>query len=240
MNLRPLPLLGISASALLALKLLGFLLGPHADVEPVVGAVAQETAGQQVDGGEASVAVPDTAATETEGEAPKDDAAPDAAPLLPESLEIGGSAAERAVLESLGKRRKDLEHQEGQLDLREKLLQATEERIQKRVEELKQLEKRIESVVEEKRKQEESEIAGLVTMYESMKPKDAARIFNRLSMPVLLKVVRQMKPRKMADILSKMEPEAAERLTVAIANESDPSLAEQQETQAELPKIRSN
>ena len=76
-------------------------------------------------------------------------------PVLPDSLEIGGSAAERAVLESLGKRRETLQQQEGQLDLREKLLQATEERIQKRVDELKKLEQRIEAAVEEKKKQEE-------------------------------------------------------------------------------------
>ena len=73
-----------------------------------------------------------------------------------------------------------------------------------------------------------------------MKPKDAARIFDRLSMPVLLKVVRQMKPRKMADILGKMSAEAAERLTVAIATSTDEPVSETKQMQAELPKIRSN
>ncbi|WP_346894590.1 hypothetical protein [uncultured Roseibium sp.] len=242
MNIRLLPVVGISASALLALKLLGLVIGPVANVVPIEGAVAQEsTPGQQAapetpqgtpPDGEATVAMP---ADGADGNAPAEDV-----PVLPESLEIGGSAAERAVLESLGKRRQDLEKQRGQLDLREKLLQATEERIQKRVEELKKLEKQIEGAVEEKRKQDESEIAGLVTMYESMKPKDAARIFDRLSMPVLLKVVRQMKPRKMADILGKMSSEAAERLTVAIASSADEPVSETKQMQAELPKIRSN
>lgn len=252
MNIRLLPVVGISASALLALKLLGLVIGPVADVVPIKGAVAQETTPEQQatppetpPGGEATVAMP--ASTPADGEEGKDgemkpdgDAPPEGAPVLPESLEIGGSAAERAVLESLGKRRQDLENQRGQLDLREKLLQATEERIQKRVDELKRLEKRIEGAVEEKRKQDESEIAGLVTMYESMKPKDAARIFDRLSMPVLLKVVRQMKPRKMADILGRMSAEAAERLTVAIASSTDDQVSDSKQMQTELPKIRSN
>lgn len=246
MNIRLLPLVGISASALLALKVLGLVIGPVANVIPIEGAVAQETTPGQAAAqetpqgtppdGEATVAMPAAAPADgADGDAPAEDP-----PVLPESLEIGGSAAERAVLESLGKRRQDLETQRGQLDLREKLLQATEERIQKRVEELKKLEKQIEGAVEEKRKQDESEIAGLVTMYESMKPKDAARIFDRLSMPVLLKVVRQMKPRKMADILGKMSAEAAERLTVAIASSTDDPVSEPKQTQAELPKIRSN
>lgn len=50
MNLRLLPLLGVSASALLALKLLGFALGPQSGNLPINGAVAQETPG--ADGGD--------------------------------------------------------------------------------------------------------------------------------------------------------------------------------------------
>lgn len=230
MNLRLLPLLGISACALLALKLLGLVMGTSAEVSPIKSAVAQETVDAPVAGGDSD-------------EPPGADLPPglaDGPPVLPESLEIGGSASERAVLESLGKRRRTLQEQEGQLDLRERLLQATEERIQQRVDELKQLEKRIENVVEEKRKQDDNEMAGLVTMYESMKPKDAARIFDRLQLSVLLKVVRQMKPRKMADILGRMSPESAERLTVALASETASEPAAQAQPPAELPKISSN
>ncbi|WP_417689774.1 hypothetical protein [Roseibium sp.] len=235
MNLRLLPLLAISASALLALKLLGFLVGGENAVTPIKQAIAQETPGES-----ASADIP-PAGDMPPGDAASDEPpASDGPPPLPDSLEIGGSAAERAVLESLGKRRQALEQQEGQLDLREKLLQATEDRIQRRVDELKNLEQRIEGAVEEKRKQEEGEIAGLVLMYESMKPKDAARIFNRLDMPVLLKVVRQMKPRKMADVLGKMDPEAAERLTVAIANSASGEEPVGQPTTNDLPKINSN
>jgi len=242
MNVRLLPLLGFSASALLALKLLGFALGPDGADLPINGAVAQETpaggAGEAMDAPEAEMAA--------DGPPPPPPADLPSQPVLPDSLEIGGSAAERAVLESLGKRRETLQEQEGQLDLREKLLKATEERIQQRVDELKKLEQRIEQAVDKNKKQEENEIAGLVTMYENMKPKDAARIFDRLSLPVLLKVVRQMKPRKMADVLARMDPEAAERLTVAIASSPSEATAAAQpvETRAPspdmLPKIPSN
>jgi len=244
MNLRLLPLLGISASALLALKVLGLALGLESGSFPINGAVAQETMT-----GEETGAMDAPAEMAADGALPPPPPAGEnlpEQPVLPESLEIGGSAAERAVLESLGKRREDLQQQQGQLDLREKLLQATEERIQKRVQELKKLEERIEAAVGEKQQQEKDEIAGLVTMYESMKPKDAARIFDRLSLPILLKVVRQMKPRKMADILAKMSPEAAEKLTVAIASNSAVPAQSEEPMQARasepdmLPKIPSN
>lgn len=236
MSLRLLPLLCVAAGALFGLKLLSVVLGPGSASLPINGAIAQENTEAEA-GGPATAPMPPSGGGDGAG------AAPPSQPVLPDSLEIGGSAAERAVLESLGKRRQSLQKQEGQLDLREKLLQATEERIQKRVDELKQLEARIGAQVEEKKRQEENEIAGLVTMYENMKPKDAARIFDRLSLPILLKVVRQMKPRKMADVLAKMSPEAAERLTVAIASKSmeqpEPVQA-QAPASAILPKIPSN
>ncbi|MEJ8475421.1 MotE family protein [Roseibium algae] len=235
MNVRLLPLLAISASALLALKLLGLVMGAGPTVAPIKSAVAQEA-----DADAATTDVPESEGDEeSEGALEATDAS-DRPPPLPESLEIGGSAAERAVLESLGKRRQTLESEEGQLDLREKLLQATEERIQKRVDELKMLEKRIEDVVDEKRQQEDGELAALVTMYESMKPKDAARIFDRLQMPVLLKVVRRMNPRKMADVLGRMSSESAEKLTVAIANSAAGEEPQQLQGSNELPKIKSN
>lgn len=234
MNLRLLPLLGVAAAALFGLKLLEMTISPTGTGLRFNEAVAQETS----DGAEATTSMPSE-----DGDDESQAGTPPEQSVLPESLEIGGSAAERAVLESLGRRRDTLEEQEGQLDLREKLLQATEERIQKQVDELKRLEQRIEAAVEEKKQQEENEIAGLVTMYENMKPKDAARIFDRLSLPILLKVVRQMKPRKMADILARMSGDAAERLTVAIA--SGPSQVqapapEQAPANTPLPKIPSN
>ncbi len=58
----------------------------------------------------------------------------------------------------------------------------------------------------------------IVAMYENMKSKDAARIFDRLDLKILVEVSTQMKPAKMAEILGQMTPEAAERLTVELAN----------------------
>jgi len=61
---------------------------------------------------------------------------------------------------------------------------------------------------------------GIVTMYETMKPKDAAKIFDRLDIKVLIEVASQMKPQVMAAIMAQMTPENAERLTVELATRS--------------------
>ena len=79
---------------------------------------------------------------------------------------------------------------------------------------------------------------GIITMYEGMKPKDAAKVFDRLEMSVLFEIASQIAPRKMSDILGLMTPEAAERLTVELARRagSDKSVSASASA-ADLPKI---
>jgi flagellar motility protein MotE (MotC chaperone) len=72
-------------------------------------------------------------------------------------------------------------------------------------------------------------------MYENMKAKDAAKIFDRLDLRILAEVADAMNPRRMSDILGAMAPEAAERLTVELANRSGQIGRTNQP--AELPKI---
>ena len=67
-----------------------------------------------------------------------------------------------------------------------------------------------------------------------MKPKDAARIFDRLDLKILVEVSTQMNPRKMSEVLAQMTPEAAERLTVELANRAS---ASGQVSTDQLPKI---
>ena len=71
-------------------------------------------------------------------------------------------------------------------------------------------------------------------MYEGMKPKDAAKVFDRLEMPVLFEIASQIAPRKMSDILGLMSTEAAERLTVEMARRAG---TDKSAATADLPKI---
>jgi flagellar motility protein MotE (MotC chaperone) len=82
---------------------------------------------------------------------------------------------------------------------------------------LKALETRMGDASGAREKAEAQQFKSLVTMYESMKPKEAARIFDRLELTILLEVATQMNPKKMSEVLAQMSPEAAERLTVEIA-----------------------
>ncbi len=144
------------------------------------------------------------------------------------------SPSERAILERLQARRQELEARAREIDIRESLLKAAEKRVEARVEELKAVESRITATSQQKNEAEAVRFKGIVTMYEGMKPKDAAKVFDRLEMPVLFEIASQIAPRKMADILGLMSPEAAERLTVEMARRAG---TDKSGSMADLPKI---
>jgi flagellar motility protein MotE (MotC chaperone) len=144
------------------------------------------------------------------------------------------SASERAILERLQARRQELEARAREIDIRESLLKAAEKRIESRVEEMKAVESRISTTSGQKAEAESTRFKGIITMYEAMKPKDAARVFDRLEMPVLIEIASQIAPRKMSDILGLMQSEAAERLTVELARRAGGDNAA---PGTELPKI---
>ena len=105
----------------------------------------------------------------------KDEDNPDNDPTLFTQSEID-------LLQELSDRREQIEKMSKQISLREGLLKAAEKRISKRVSELKQLQKTINDLIKTHDDQQETKMASLVKIYEAMKPKDAARIFEQLDL----------------------------------------------------------
>lgn len=232
MKLRLLPIVVFAGSALLVLKLLGFFLGDTYPIGAVRVADAQhsETANTGREAlSDADVALKSSGVRKIQ--------MAQATTGVKESGVPTNSVSELAVLNSLGNRRDVLNQREHDLELREQVLAAAEARLNKRFQELKALEAKIDSEAERREKQASEEILDLVKIYESMKAKNAARIFNRLDLEIMLKVVKQMQPRKMADVLSEMDPEMAEQLTIALAAGESRNV---KTTSTILPKIQGN
>ena len=155
--------------------------------------------------------------------------------LEPMVADIGSEAD---LLGRLGERRDSLDARESELDMRMALVEAAEKRLDERTATLKAIEARINALVDEKKSTENAEFAGIVAMYETMKPKDAATIFNQLEMPVLVRVASAMNPRKMAPVLARMDPMRAKSLTAALATEeAEPTLDVAVEDLNNLPQI---
>lgn len=151
--------------------------------------------------------------------------------------------SELDILQSLSERRAQLDERERQIEQKEGLLQITEQRIEQKLEELRALKGNIENARTEMEKmmktadvKDNQRIQDLVKTYETMKPKDAARIFDLLEMPILLEVIGQMKGAKMAPILAAMDPAKAKAVTMELAKRKQmPNLAEAAAPQKAAP-----
>lgn len=127
------------------------------------------------------------------------------------------SQAERALLEQLRSRRLELETREQSIASREVVLAAAERRLTQRIEELSQLQQRLEVMEKTRGEREEAGWRGLVKTYETMRPREAAAIFEELELPVVIQILDRMGERKMAPVIGAMRPEKARILTAELA-----------------------
>ena len=86
---------------------------------------------------------------------------------------------------------------------------------------MKALEEKIQQYLQQHDEQGEQQLKSLVKVYENMKPKDAARIFEQLDLDILLDVAERMREAKMAPILANMDPGKAKQITVELATRRD-------------------
>jgi flagellar motility protein MotE (MotC chaperone) len=122
--------------------------------------------------------------------------------------------------------------------MRTALVEAAEKRLDERTKALEELEAQVNALVDEKQVTEDAGFKAVVSMYENMKPKEAAAIFDTLDLEVLLRVVRAMNPRKMAPILAAMSTKPAEALTTALASKSPTNtVADAGQNVSDLPQI---
>jgi len=150
-----------------------------------------------------------------------------------------GEDSQAALLQRLGDRRAELDKREADLDMRTALVEAAQKKLDDRTKELQDLEAKVAALVDEKQAAEDAGFKGIVSMYEQMKPKDAAKIFDTLNINVLLKIARAMNPRKVSPILAAMSAAPAQALTTALATTTAPTAAVAQagENLASLPQI---
>jgi flagellar motility protein MotE (MotC chaperone) len=151
--------------------------------------------------------------------AAKDPAAPPAVPSAgaSEGEPPTFTQNEIDVLQKLSERREALDSRERDLNLRENLVKAAEARIDKKIAEMKSLQVNVESMLKQVDEQDDAKMKSLTKIYETMKPKDAAKIFEQLDLPILLGVLNKMKEQKIAPIMEAMDPMRAKTLTDAMA-----------------------
>jgi flagellar motility protein MotE (MotC chaperone) len=187
--------------------------------------------------GEGQAPAPETALTAGVGDHAEEaaPAAPGAEPAPPEApkadvclpsvdyaAELGITAGEINVLRSLQSRREELDRRETDLSTREQAAAAVESRLEDQISELKTVEKKVEGLLAAMDSKRDERMKDLVKTYESMKPKDAAQIFDGMESQLLVDLSKGMKAGNLAAVMSLMQPKKAEALTKALADLAKP------------------
>lgn len=140
-------------------------------------------------------------------------AAASAAPVAPGAMAPGADT----LADAPPPRRSQAEEREHQLTQREMVAAVAEKRLVERVAELVALQTRLEALQSGLKDRDEANWSGLVKMYEGMRPREAAAIFNALDKPVLLEIVDRMQPAKASPVLAAMDAEKARQVTADLA-----------------------
>ena len=216
---RLMPLVAIAAGGVLAINAVEN--GPG-----IVGAARSFAEGVSARHGEAKAAAAvatDASATAPAGAAQVVAAKP--APICAESptqlaKDAGLSPAELQVIQSLGARRGELDEREQGLDTQLALIQAAEAKVDTRIATMTALKADMQALVGQVDDKQQAEVDRLVKVYETMinaKPQDAADRFVLLTDQVRLPIAAKMKERLLSQMLAKMPPPEAKRLTESLA-----------------------
>lgn len=152
----------------------------------------------------------------------KEDAAPDSLAGQVNNSGKSFSQSELEILQKLAQRREELDIRERTIEQKAGVLKAAEAQIDMKIAKLKELEASIKELVGVYNEKEKSRISNLVKIYSTMKPKEAARLFNDMEMSLLVRVFEQMKEAKAAPILALMDLTKANALTSELANKKKP------------------
>lgn len=127
--------------------------------------------------------------------------------------------SEVEVLQQLARRREALAERSDAIERREIVLKAAEQRIGQKLDELKAMQSTLEKLLKAYDQQQKGQIESLIKIYENLKPKDAAQIFEELEMETLLMVAEGMKERKLAPVLAQLSPTRAKEITEELAHQ---------------------
>ena len=194
----------------------------------IIGALAvlkfsqtlQSVPSLSVSGAKASALFPSKATkTQQNSDVKGFNAEPDSETAIPVREENTASASveERRLLERLRARREVLDMREAALDTREELLRAAETRIDEKIQILTAQEAAIDQREAVLREQNDADLEGIISAYERMKPRDAARVFDILDDELLVSVANGMRSQSLAGVLAQMSADRARTLTTLLA-----------------------
>ncbi len=142
--------------------------------------------------------------------------APAREPGSPATLDPLTVAALQAMADELSRHRQDIDERERRVALREAVMASVEARIGEQLTRLEALKDELQRLNGQVDAEQQAKVAQMVKVYEAMKAKNAAAIFEPMALDLLLPIVRGMRETKVAAIVAEMDPAKARALTAEL------------------------
>ncbi len=121
------------------------------------------------------------------------------------------------LLQALLDREARVEQRETQMDVREKALTVARGEIERRLKVLEDTEAQLRATLSRADTAAEDDVARLTTVYENMKPKDAAALFEEMEPEFAAGFLARMRPDAAASVMAGLKPQTAYTISVILA-----------------------
>ncbi len=121
------------------------------------------------------------------------------------------------MLRAFQERETRLAERENQIDMRMKALSVADEQIERRLSNLQQAEDSLRELLALANTAAEDDLARLTSVYENMKPKDAAALFEEMEPAFAAGFLGRMRPNSAAGIMAGLSPQVAYSISVILA-----------------------
>jgi len=129
-------------------------------------------------------------------------------------------AGTAALLQALREREARVAEQEKRLADRDAALRQARAEIDKKIAELKQSEGQLAATLSRADQAAEKDVGKLVSVYENMKPKDAARLFSEMDPEFAAGFVGRMQPAAAAALMAGLDPAKAYAISAVLAGQN--------------------
>ena len=130
----------------------------------------------------------------------------------------GCSGNADALMESIRQREGELDSERKRLADRAQTLSVAEAKLKEQLAAFELARKNLEATLAVADQAAEKDIARMTTVYESMKPADAAKIFEKMDVGFAAGLLARMRPEAAAAVMTGMKPESAYAVMVTIAS----------------------
>jgi len=132
-------------------------------------------------------------------------------------MRVPDSAEMQAMLGAFKKREAKLDQREAELEDRMKALEIADQAINKKLQDLQQAEEKLLATLALADGAAEQDVTKLTSVYEQMKPKEAAALFEEMDPSFAAGFLARMRPEAAAGVMAGLSPEAAYTISVVLA-----------------------